>query len=252
MNLREVGRGALWFAIGLIVAAVPVLLWHQQPGPGRDVTIRSYQVAPEIAGEMKSALSDTLTGQALGRVSLTADGRLLVAAPESVQKGVESIVADVEARKPAPTPTIRFEAWLVSAIPGTAGTADGPGLAEVAAALAGIRKSTGPQRFELIEKLALQARAGNDDNEVQGAHGDMRITPTVRHDPKGDAVIAARVSFRLSPVRYGVPGPPGALKALTELRPGELLVIGQSNLPGANASDSAPETQVYYILRASL
>ena len=53
MNLREVGRGILWLAIGAAVV-VPILLFQHQAGPPRDpVTIRTYPVAPEIAGEMK-------------------------------------------------------------------------------------------------------------------------------------------------------------------------------------------------------
>src|SRR5580700_4770003 len=125
MNLREVGRSFLWFAIGAAVIAVTIVLLHQQIGVHREsVTIRSYSVTPEIAGETKSALIEALAptskdGTALGRVSLTADGRLLVAAPESVQTAVANILAEVAAKKPAPSPSIHFEAWLVSAAAGT-------------------------------------------------------------------------------------------------------------------------------------
>lgn len=249
MNLREVGRGILWFAIGLVVAAVPAfLLRPRQPPEPVTAVLRSYAVRPEIAGEMKSALTEAF-GTTLWRVSMTADGRLLVSAPESVQKGVESVVAEVAANKPAPTPSIRFEVWLVSAVPGTAAAPDSGVFADVSPALADIQKSRGPLRFELVEKLALQVRAG-DDGEMQGAHSDMRVAPTVRNDSKGDPVIAAKVSVRLMPRGNGMVQ--GSLRALTELRPGQLLVIGQSSLPGKGSTDSAPDGQVYYIVRASL
>jgi hypothetical protein len=263
MNLKEIGRGMLWFAIGLAVIAVAIFLLQLQIGLRRDsVTIRSYPVAPEIAGEMRSALADALTttskdGAALGRVSLTADGHLLVTAPESVQRGVAKLLAEVAANKPAPTPAIHFEMWLVSAVPGTASPSDnGPGLAEIGPALADIQKSRGPLKFELTEKLALTARAGADDGEIQGAHFGMRVTPTVRRDAKGDPVIAARISVQMINGQYGLQfgqySIPPTLKALVEFHPGQLLVIGQSNLQSKPGPSPTPDTEEYYIVRASL
>jgi hypothetical protein len=263
MNLKEFGRGILWFAIGLAVIAVAIFLL-QQIGLRRDsVTIRGYPVAPEIAAEMRSALADALTtpskdGAPLGRVSLTADGRLLVVAPESVQRGVQRLLAEVAANKPSPTPALHFEIWMISAAPGTPTTSDNdPGLVEVGPALADIQRTRGPLRFELIEKLALQARAGTEDSEIQGAHFGMRVTPTLRHDAKGDPVIAANINVQtinaqMVPSFSTVFSFPGSLKALAELRPGQLVVIGQSSLPGKSGGSTSPDTQEYYIVRATL
>ena len=253
MSLREAGRRILWFAIGVAVAAVPILLLqHKATLPRDPVVIRTYPVAPEIQGEMKLALIEAL-GTSEWRVSLPADGLLLVNAPESVQTGVQGILAEVAARKPAATPAIHFEIWLVSATPGTAVKANnGPGLVEIGPALADIQKAQGPLHFDLLEKLALQARAGDDDSQIQGVHAGMRVTPTVRHDSKGDPVIAAKINVQIIRAASTIPtaGPPGSLKALVELRPGQLLVIGQSSLTaGPNADTPA---QMYYIVRASL
>jgi hypothetical protein len=264
MNVKEVSRVMLWFAIGLGVIAVATFLLQQQIRQHREsVTIQSYPVTPEIAGEMRSALADALSasskdGSPLGRVSLTADGRLVVVAPESVQRGVANILAEVTTDKPAPTPTIHFEMWLVSAVPDTATPSDnGPGLAEVGPALADIQKSRGPLHFELTEKLALQARAASQDSEIQGAHFALRVIPTVRQDTKGNPVIAARIDVQM--INSQMAGPtfsgfinPGSLKAMAEFRPGQLLVIGQSNLPARPGANPSPDTQEYYIVRASL
>jgi hypothetical protein len=150
--------------------------------------------------------------------------------------------------------------WLVSAKPGAVATAEsGPGLVEVRAALADIQKSAGPLQFELTEKLTLQARAGNEDSDIDGAHFSMRITPTVRHDAKGNPMIAARIKVQMINGQYGPQfgrySLPPTLAALVEVHPGQLMVIGQSGMrgrAGVNGTPDEPDTEEYYILRASL
>src|SRR5690348_2112900 len=98
MNLREAGRMILWFAIGAAVVAIPILL--QQSAQHGVPVVRSYAVDPEIAREMRVALTEALSartkdGPAVGNVSQTPDGQLLVTAPTSVQKDVERILAEV-------------------------------------------------------------------------------------------------------------------------------------------------------------
>src|SRR6266540_1906765 len=112
MHLRDLGRPLLWFAIGLAVAAVPLLL-HRNQQSGN--VVRSYSVAPEIARELRGALVEALP-PGVGYVSQTPDGHILVTAPESIQQGVQNLIAEVAAKKPPPTPTIHFEVWLVTAI----------------------------------------------------------------------------------------------------------------------------------------
>lgn len=193
MNLRDIGRPLLWFVIGLAVAAVPLLLHrNQQSG----IVVRSYSVAPEIASELKGALMEALP-PGIGHVSQTPDGHILVTAPETLQQGVQNIVDEVAAKKPSPTPTIHFEAWLVSAVPAASAPDNEPGLAEVRPALADIQKAKGPLHFELIENLAIQARAGNENSAVQGARAGLEIAPTLRYDAKGEPVIAGCPARRI-------------------------------------------------------
>ena len=248
MNVRDIGRPLLWFVIGLAVAATALFLLHRSQQNG--FVVRSYSVAPEIAGELKGALREALP-PGIGNVSQTPDGHIVVSAPESVQQGVKDLIADVAAKKPAPTPTIHFEVWLVSAV-AAAGVPDDdePRLAELRPALAEIQKAKGPLRFELIENLALQARAGNEDSGVRGAWAALEVAPTIRYDAKGEPVIAARVNVRLVPRAGENPYTPSSLKALAELRPGQLLVIGQNTIQVKNSA--ARDLQIYYIVRASL
>jgi hypothetical protein len=250
MNLREIGRPLLWFVIGLAVAAVPLLLLRDSQQ--RETVVRSYSVAPDISREMQSALDSALgartkDGPRVGSVSQAPDGRILVAAPESVQKGVQDILTQVAATKPPATPTIHFEVWLVTAVPGASAADVEPDLAEVRPALADIQKLKGPLHFELIEDLALQTRAGNNRNEVKGARAELRVTTSLRNDAKGQPVIAANINVQQN---YRQPLQIGEISALTELRPGQLLVIGQSTVPGKTPTDR--NSQIYFIVRASL
>jgi hypothetical protein len=246
MNLRDTGRPLLWFVVGLIVAAGSLYLLNRNPQRGN--VVRSYSVAPEISRELQGALKEALP-PGIAFLGQTPDGHIVVTAPESIQRGVQRIVDEVTAKKPSPTPTIRFEVWLVTAVPDAGPPGDVPGLAEVRTALADIVKAKGPLRFELIENLALLARAGNDNSVVQGARAGLEVNPTVRYDAKGEPVIAARINVQLVP-QVGSAFAQGSLKALTELRPGQLLVIGQSTLPAKSSAER--DSQLYYIVRASL
>lgn len=254
------GRKALWFAIGalvlwLVVAAGVVVVGVflvsavprvAPPATAEHLTVRSYPVAPEIADEMSSAIGAAIASQ--GRVSLTPNGRLLVAAPQSVQRDVQAMLQDVAARKPAPTPLINFEVWLVSAAPAAAAKAQNePSLAEIAPALGDIQKThQGPQvlQFNLLEKLSVQVRSGGNQSHIGGPRAQLQVNDaTVRQDSKGRPVIAARIELN----QQG-----GGLKAEVELPAGQLLVLGQSSLPGTPASSQAAASQQYYLVRASL
>jgi hypothetical protein len=252
MNLISPRRVVLLFAI--VMVAVFALALISRHVMDRATVLRSYAVAPEITQEMSNAIGLALAGMN-GRVSVAADGHLLVTAPRSVQDDVEAIVREVAASKPGPTPTINFEVWLVSAAPAAAAKAEnGPGLAEISQALDGIQKAQGPEalHFSLLEKLALRVRAGETNGRIQGLRAGAYISPTVRNDAKGDPVIAARME--VGPLAGSttpnapVPGA-GHLEAVVELRPGQLLVLGQSSQAGKNLLEQIP---VYYLVRASL
>lgn len=254
MNLSNAGRRVLWFAIGGIalwlvmgLGALGVLGIVANGPPRLHLTVRSYAVAPEVAGEMQSALSQILNAPpyVYGRVTMASNGHLLVTAPDSVQRDVQAIIQDVASQKPGPTPTIKFEVWLVSAASGAVTKADdGAGLAEIAAALGDIQKTQqGPEtlRFNLLEKLSVQARAGGNESYIEGARADLEISnTTVRLDSKGLSVIAARIELHQGKHE---------LKAVVELPAGQLLVLGQTSTLTAGAG---PPGQLYYLVRASL
>jgi hypothetical protein len=214
--------------------------------------VLSYEVRPEIASEVHSALTAALSRgevlQPLGRVTLMPSGRLLVTAPASVQAGVGHIVDEVAKSAPAPTPTLRFDSWTVTATPGATVNVSAD-LAEIEPALAVIRKTKGPASFQLLEKLSTVTRAGHT-SEVRGARSQLEVQASLRQGEDKQQLVTARLEIATNAV-WGQPGTGVSLEAQAEMRPGELLVVGQSALSGA---PNAPRTdsQVYYIVRATL
>jgi hypothetical protein len=151
-----------------------------------------------------------------------------------------------------------FEAWIVTASPaasapgGNDASADPQRLKEIEPALAAIRESRGPMRFELVEKLATQARSGSGDSQVRGRRAQMRVTPTIRLGEKDTPVVSAvfRIEF-IRPRPSDPPGFEGEIQSMAELKPGQLLVVGQSSGIGGGPG-MTPDSDVYYIVRASL
>ncbi len=245
--MGTIGRSLVWLVAGVVIAIGALLALHWR-GPEAPV-LRSYEVSPEIAVETSNALQAALAG-GRGQVGLSTSGQLLVTAPPSVQHGVEQTLKDIAARKPPPTPSIRFEAWLVTASPGEPN--DSPNLKEVEPALRAVKEAKGSMHFELLEKLMMQVRTGQRGSTIQGQRATLEVNASLRRDSKDQPIIAAQlemrfVAMRLQPTEVSFGGPPN-LKAQTELRPGELLVVGQSNLADKSGSDR----ELYYIVRATL
>jgi hypothetical protein len=249
MSIGATGRSLVWFVIGVVLAAGLGLLAARWRAPAPETNVlRSYDVRPEIANELDSALRAALSpniGFQYGRVTLSPSGQLLVIAPPSIQKGVEQILKEVAAREPPRTPSIHFEAWLVTASPGT--PADSPNLKEIEPALHALEQSKGPARFELLEKLSTQTRSGQESS-VQGDHALVSVTGSLLRGNKDQPIIAALLSLNMHSSSHAPHGPPPFIKAQTELRPGELLVLGQSNWSDGPDADRA----LYYIVRATL
>jgi len=257
MNLGGTGRNVLWFVVALVVVGAVWFAWMRPHGPDYSLTIRSYDVKPEIAEEMRSALNSAMTaggGPLSGRVTLSPNGQLLVTAPANVQEGVQKLLADVSSRKPAATPSILFEAWLVTAAPGSSAE---PGsqanLLEVEPALAAIRKSRGNLRFELVEKLVTRVRSSSERSVIKGARATMVVTPTIRLGEKDMPVVTAAFGIEVHRQRGDTQSEGRSLQTIAELRPGQLLVVGQSGVEGKPGDTSAaPDGEIYYIVRASL
>jgi hypothetical protein len=152
VSIGAIGRSTVWFATGVILATcgwLAVQAWHGNAAPAP--VLRSYDVRPELAVEIRNAVWEALRPYQVG---LAPNGQLLVAAPPSYQKGVEELLKEVAARKPPATPAIRVDVWFLTASPGTPN--DSLALKEVEPALRALEKSKGPaQQSWLIPVAAL-------------------------------------------------------------------------------------------------
>ncbi len=247
MQVANFGRMVSWVvAAVLMFIAAYFFFTRLRDDP---VVLQTYSVPSEIAHEVQNALAGALwrgeTTSPLGRVTALPNGNLLVTAPESVQKGVSRIIHDITENKPGPTPTIGFEMWVVTAAPGE-GSQVPDGLTEVAPALGAIQKAKGPLKFELLEKVSTAARAGGDQSRVTGAQTNMEVQASLRTAGENKQVVAAELRLGVSGFGWN-----SSLRAQSEMRPGELLVVGQSAL-GTRPNTPPSNKQIYYIVRATL
>ncbi len=249
MRIAVIAKWALWVVVAVLAVGAFNFsvnrLRHTDPA-----VLLSYEVPPEIAEEVHSALQAALhtpgkDGAPLGQVTLLPNGRLLVTAPMVMQAGVKHILRDIAEHKPGPTPTIGFDVWVVKATTGSAPSASSA-LKEIEPALTAIRKNQGPLNFELLEKLSTYARPGRDSSNISGAMAQVQIRATLRRIDATQSMVAAKINLSVS----AGPGAQAALEAQAEMRPGELLVLGQSAL--ANRDVSKTNAQLYYIVRATL
>jgi hypothetical protein len=247
MNSSSIFKALLAFAAGLAVVAFAYFalvrpFWEASRG-GTPV-MRSYPVTGDHADEVRAALQSALRGdddkKVLGRVTLAPNGQLIVTAPPSIQRGVESMLNDVLAASPGPTPTIKLEVWFVRGNNDASGS--DPRLGEVEPALAAVREAQGVSHFQLIEKLTLHSRAGHGGH-IEGVRSQLGAQPSVRRAGRKEPVVSSQLNLK---VRGGA-----RLSAEVELPPGELLVLGESAYAEGDPATAPPQT-LYYIVRATL
>ena len=89
MSIGTIGRSLAWLVTALVLAAAVFFAAHTRRTPETAV-VRGYDINPEIAAEMKSALQVALSP--FGQVTLSPSGQILVRATPSEQEGVAQIL----------------------------------------------------------------------------------------------------------------------------------------------------------------
>jgi hypothetical protein len=254
MRFAGPGKVVLW-GVAIVLAAAVLFFAGNRARNDDPPILQSYEVPQEIAAELRSTLATALwrgnDQPALGQIALMPNGQLLVTAPVSVQSGVRRIIREIAESKPVATPTIGFDVWIVTAVPGGDGKVSAA-LGEIEPALAVIRKTKGPLAFDLVEKLSTVTRAGLSESKVRGATAGLEVQASLRKAEDNQQVVAAKLKLAINATQTQIlTGTMRQLEAQIELRPGELLVVGQS-AAGAVRDDAKADAQVYYIARATL
>jgi hypothetical protein len=239
--MAAIGRSiVLWFVIGAVLATagwLAVQAWHKPPQEG--TVMRVYNVRPDLAIEIEGAVGVAVRPF---QASVTPGGQLMVTAPPSYQRGVEQLLREMAAHNPPAPPSIRIEAWFVTASPGQ--PVDSPALKEIEPALHALEQSKGPMRFELLEALSTTGKSGQKSSYIVGERTNLTATASVLRDTADHPIVSAEIKLAAT----NIPGPlHPSITAQTQLRPGELLVLGQSGF-----ADKGAERQLYYIVRATL
>ncbi len=237
--------------VGILVAGVFAIILTAMRGdilprsnfvPELDnpMVMRVYDVPPERAQDIRSALSATLdTGNestsSLGRVTLSGTNQVLVLAPVITQATIAEAVKKLGgggAVSNVPGATVRLEVWLVDAISGP-GT-DDAALAPIQEALQSARINLGAVRFRVHDALILAAMPnGGRASAVSGLQ--TRVEAQLRPIDKG-----VQVELQIVGVNSA------QLESTASLKYDQTMVLAQ--LAAGSAADAPLRL---YVLRAT-
>ena len=230
-------------ALPLLVIALPACDFsHKTTEAPPPPTLRSYLVP---VGHEQAAV-DVLTRlfaakESPARVSSAEDGRIVVLAPEALQRGVAEYLKALEGKPAAPRPSVEMSYWIVLGKPGAVEQTQRHG--PVARALDAIVKTHGPMGFQVLETLSVITQS-DEHSSAQGLYAQVENTVSV----VGDQVVA---NVQVDPVgpsqlhtRLGMPSNQFVVvgEGAYEVRPGDLGYAGTRN--------EADRRRLFYIVRA--
>lgn len=212
----------------------------------QSLQLRSYTVPPQYASEVSSIINSLLSRQPntpqIGKARIGPGGVIVVAAPFSVQSGIERMIADIVKAKPEPPPIVSLTYWIVVGNPGKQ-TSWPPQLNEIEPALKAVSGYQGPMSFSLQERLKVQCMSG-ESAVLTGSTAIVRQKATVR---QGSV---------LGDIYISLTGVDRSFTTQVQIGLNKTLVLGQSgyqqqpNLRGRKSTESEPESNIFYIVRA--
>jgi hypothetical protein len=237
--------------VGIIIAgifAIILFTMRQDVAPharfvselDNPMVMRVYDVPPERAQDIRSALSSALsTGNdktaSLGRVTLSGTNQVLVLAPAITQSTIADAVKKLGGDGAVPNvagATVQLEVWMVNAVSGT-GKYDAQ-LMPIEAALKAARVNLGGVDFRIHDRLTLAAMPNGG---MASARSGLRNAVEAHLRPIDQGVQVE--------IRIGGEGPE-QLESTASLKFGEVIVLAQ--LTGAE--DAGAPTRLY-VLRAT-
>lgn len=248
--MRSVRLLALMFVLALAGTLV-ACNFAPQSGVSSAVdpmVLRAYDVpgaySAEVGGMIRRLLKPNGEDQpALGSVSVGPGGKLLVAAPDGIQEGVQQLVDALRAKQPPPPASVTIETWIVAGRPAP----EPAGLSrvgEAAVALEVVMRKEGPMEVELLEKIALTSISGQHAESHSGNVKLGQVATVV-----DDRVIA---DLNIDPIG------PNEYSTRVELANGRMLVLGQAGYvpsqkgaPFFEQEGSSRGASLFYVVRAT-
>lgn len=254
--------------IGMLSLFFLAACGSRDAGPGvAEMTMQVHTVPPERAEELRDRLNYVLSASEdsrLGKVSVSAQGQLLVLAPARLQPSIEASLKDILTASPQQSgltkvlPQLQFKLWSVDAISG-AGT-DSEGLEEIEPALQELRSSAGAAHFVLRDRSESVSMPGEEvyrnwhSNPTRAMLDEyaQRLQYTISDEARGRVL---RVDFNdrnypppRTPDGLELGTPVGtALRTVVKVAEGQILVIGSQ--PVVAAGDAGLSSTRYYIVR---
>jgi len=209
---------------------------HPAPQPtvplsSTDMTLRTYKLPPGHGPKIRPILSNLLKNgdQQVGRTALAPDDRLVVLAPDSIHRGIEVFLKDLNASSTPlkPPPTVALTHWLVVAAPGPSPDEScGPkglqclrGGPEVVKAVEAVDKSngagSGPMHYTLLEQLSIRSM-DSEHAELDGATAHIKQRATV----EGGKIVA---DLNVRVMRRNAAG----IETRLQFSPNQTVILGQ-------------------------
>ena len=179
--------------------------------------LRSYEVPPGSSPGVRDTLRRVFAGSehqpATARVAIAPDGRIVVAAPPAVHKGVAELLSNMKSLAATIPSCVAVTYWIVEARP-SAETQIDPTLAEIRSSL--VKASAGQMlTFLPIERVTLRSA-----HDVRATHEGRtaEVRQTIRRADR-------HLMGDLEVEHHGTNG--GELRTLVDLTPGAPIVVGE-------------------------
>jgi len=229
------------FGIGAVLGLLLLAASCNRPAvisSGPPLELRSYTVPAEYASEVNSVINSLLPNT---RAKIGPGGVLLVAAPASVQKGVQEMLDDLAKNRPGPPPVVSLTYWAVVGRPAKEPSWPSS-LNEIAPALKAVSASETALSFSLLQRLTLPSLSG-ERATLSGGRLTIKQVATARQDG-----VLAQIDLNLVSVSAGRSS--SSLTTKVQIGLDKLLVLGQAGLLGEGESQGGVEASVFYIVRA--
>ncbi len=188
------------------------------------LVLKTYKVPigleKEIFDDLYGLLAVKKGEQAAGKVRISSDGEIMVAAPESFHTGVEEYIERLNSNNLGPTPLAEVHYWIVAGRKSEA-PSNLDEFKVIKPALDTIQNSQGPMEFKLIDHVATTSSGQSSRSHLQGANISIQQLLSAYHD--GSVIVETSIGWN----NRNDFSSRGALETKITVKSGELIVLGQ-------------------------